>query len=111
MEDGVGTNKVMLYPPPDAVTTVNLSVYRLPLADLDWDTDQDNSPEIPERYHDEIDEGVYWLAYKKHDADTDDKQRSLEHRSEFQAGLERVMRGQVKERRRSRSVRPLRGCL
>lgn len=111
VEDGVGTNKILLYPPPDTVETLSLSVYRHPLVPLDWDTDQDNSPEIPEKYHDEIDDGVYWLAYKKHDADTEDKQKSADHHTAFLAGIERVKRGQVKERRRNRSAVPPRGSL
>ena len=111
VEDGVGTNKILLDPPPDTVETLSLSVHRHPLAPLVWATDQSNSPEIPAKYHDEIDEGIYWLAYKKHDSDSGDKQRSAEHRAEFDAGIERVKRGQVKERRRSQSAVPLGGSL
>lgn len=66
---------IRLYPIPTEAGTLNLRVYRLPLVDLINDTDE---PEINEAYHIKL---LHWArhkAYLKPDADTFDKNASME---------------------------------
>lgn len=75
------TGKIRLYPIPTANTTLNLTVVRLPLADMN---DLDESPEINARYHRSL---RYWImhrAYGKQDSETKDEKKSLENLAKFE---------------------------
>lgn len=61
------------YPTPTVAATVNMTVVRLPLADMAVDAD---TPKIPSRFHESL---VFWMlyrAYSKQDAETQDKQKA-----------------------------------
>ena len=66
--DAGGGRKIRLYPNPIINLTVNMTVYRMPLADLVSDADV---PEIPEVSHEGIVYGAVARAYLKHDTDAE----------------------------------------
>jgi hypothetical protein len=73
--NGVGTNKVRLYPTPDADDTLYLSIYRYPISSL-VSTATTTSPEIPSKYHNKLFNRVCWKAYMKQDADAFDAKQA-----------------------------------
>lgn len=111
LTEGIGTNKVRIYPPPDANDTLYLTVWRLPLADLDYTTDVNNSPEIHTKYHQYLDNGVYWQAYGKQDADTYDPEKAVYHLGLFDDDKESIKRADIKYRYRDEIVSPAKGFL
>lgn len=54
------------YPSPDAAYTANLTVVRLPLAEME---DGDESPEIHARFHRQLVEWMLYRAYSKEDSE------------------------------------------
>lgn len=105
--DGVGTNKVRLYPPSDAVDTLNLTVTRLPLADMVYATDSASSPEVPAKYHDMLENGVMAIAYLKQDADTYDAKKADFHYNLWKRDLEKWKRSTDKAKHGEYAVAPL----
>jgi hypothetical protein len=77
--------KIRLYKIPEAVHTLNLVVYRLPLKDLDWDTGSSASPEIREEYQIPMLHYAAFLAYSKQDVDAFDPQKAMYHLQQFNA--------------------------
>lgn len=82
--------KITLVPKPDSTfnnstgkDTLNLSVYRLPLLDLDVNTN--NSPEIPEEYHYSLIDYICYLCYSNQNSDSQDLQKSTRHLALFEA--------------------------
>lgn len=74
-------NSITLYPTPESDLTLNLTAYRVPLADLVLDEDV---PEIPAFHHRNL---IYWalsLAYMKQDADTLNADKSLDFERKFE---------------------------
>jgi hypothetical protein len=63
----LGVTSLVLYPVPDADLTLNLTVFRLPLAAMAQDEDTN---EIPERHQSDLLHWACHLAYLKQDADT-----------------------------------------
>lgn len=63
------TGKLRLYPPPVAAGTLKLNVYRLPLLDMNENTD---SPEINARFHRSLIHWIKYRAYLKKDSETHD---------------------------------------
>lgn len=59
------TGAIRLFPVPDAVYTINLRIARLPAAPVVSYT----SPEIPERYHQDLVEYVAWRCLQDNDVD------------------------------------------
>lgn len=79
---------ITLYPEPDAsmnsgtgIDTLNLEVYRLPLADLT--ISPNTTPEIDEEYHFDLIHYMCFLAYKKQDSETYDPNMSKWHEQQF----------------------------
>lgn len=77
--DGVGVNKGYLYPPSDAIGTLELVVYRLPLVDLDYSTHSGDSIEL-DRYAHLLIHGILYQAYIKQDTDTYDPKKAEQMR-------------------------------
>lgn len=69
------TGYITLHPTPVSDDILKLTVVRLPLEHLSVD-DMDVEPEITEKYHDELYEGILSYAYSKQDADTFDARKS-----------------------------------
>ena len=78
------TGTITLYPTPIIDDTVNLLVYRLPLADMDWEKAETDTAEI--RADHQIDMLFYaaFLAYNKDEANTFDPQRAEYYRQLFE---------------------------
>lgn len=72
--------QLTLYPNPDENLTLNLTVYRVPLADL---ADDEDVPEISVLFHADLIHWVCHLAYMKQDADTLDVGKSLQFQAQF----------------------------
>lgn len=76
------TGKVRLYPIPTANGTLNMTVVRLPLNDMN---SLDDTPEINARYHRSL---RYWLmyrAYSKQDTETKDEGKAMKNLALFEA--------------------------
>lgn len=92
---GLGTNTVRLYPPPDANDTLYLTVTRKPLSDLSWSTPT-AAPEIPTRLHALLDNGVYFMAYNKQDADTYSPKKAAYHERLWLQDKEKMKKAMLK---------------
>jgi len=109
--EGVGTGKVKLYPPSTVNETLNLTVYRLPVADLVWASDQAVAPELPELYHDKLMNGILWKAYSKQDVDTYDARKRDSHERMWRIDREEIRRAVLKTRQRPEIVVPLQAMI
>ena len=85
------SNKIRLYPIPTENTTLYLTVYRAPSADL-VSTTLTGTPEIKARYHYYLLEGILYHAYQKDDDNTLDLEQSTRNYQKFQANIEDIMR-------------------
>lgn len=74
------TNKIRLYPVPDAVYTVNLRIARLPATSISSIT----SPEIQTRYHLDLAEYVAWRCLADNDTDGQADKSSERHRIDWE---------------------------
>lgn len=77
--DTDGLREISIYPTPSMALTLNLTVIRTPLEAL---SDGD-IPEIPFFHHYALIYGALALAYQKHDADTEDRNKSAEFEAQF----------------------------
>lgn len=103
LEDG---RELTLYPRPVTVEPVQLALWRYPLELM---ADEDDEPEIPERWHFDLTHWAVHLAFLKRDADTDDRTRAERAEARFtQAfGIRRDANVQRKQRpRRAPCVTP-----
>lgn len=69
------SRKIRLFPAPDAVGTLRLTVIRLPLAPLN---DLDDEFEIPEHFQRNLRHWIKHRAFLKHDSETLDKKASAD---------------------------------
>lgn len=102
---GVGEGTVRLMPTPDDIYTINMVVYRLPLTDLSAST-LDGVPEIPSRYHRLLDDGVYALAYGKHDEDTEVQKLALRYKKDHERNMENVRRREIQRNHMDEMAQP-----
>lgn len=77
-----GSTNIGIYPKADTADTMKLTVVRVPLAEMN---DDEDIPEIPERYHYSLLHWVLHRAYLKRDAETRDDKASLEALALFEA--------------------------
>lgn len=75
------TGKLKLYPPPNASSTLALTVVRTPLADM---TNEDDTPEIHARFHRSLRFWMMYRAYSKKDADANDPKKAIESMTLFE---------------------------
>jgi hypothetical protein len=68
--------KITLWPPPGAVYTVNLSVFRYPVTALTTTAMGSQTPEIPTQYHHALINGIAYQAFMKQGENTYDFQKS-----------------------------------
>ncbi|KJA11295.1 hypothetical protein RP29_06100 [Acidovorax temperans] len=73
---------IRLVPVPQTVGTLRLTVYRGALKPLSEDRGLEK-PEIPARFHEGLRHWVYRCAYLKHDTETMNREKALEHEAEF----------------------------
>jgi hypothetical protein len=77
------TNKVTLYKIPQATSTLNLMISRLPLTPMELVTKLTDSPEIDEQYHMGLVDWMLHRAYSKQDSQTLDIGKAKEHLKRF----------------------------
>jgi hypothetical protein len=70
VEDDQEPYAIMLYPTPDAVDTLTLTVGRLPLETVTWDMRHTYFVEPDIQYRETLIQGMKALAFKKRDTDT-----------------------------------------
>jgi hypothetical protein len=100
---GMDVDKVRIWPVPDSVVAVHLSVYRLP-DDVTSD-DEDTPFAIPAQHHLAL---IHWIkhrAYLKQDAETYDKAKAAECRAQFEAYCFQAQIEQGRARHKTRIVR------
>jgi len=74
------TNKIRLYPVPDAEYTINLRIARLPLTSITSST----TPEIQARYHLDQAEYVAWRCLQDNDVDGQANKAAERHRVDWE---------------------------
>jgi hypothetical protein len=79
---------VLLVPNPETSDTLNLSVARTPLYELDYTQPDNQIPDLPEHLHWLFIPGITSLAYRKADAETEDLKRAMADQAEWMANLE-----------------------
>lgn len=87
--DGAGNNRALLWPPTLAADTLRLTVTRLPLADLTLAAPIP-SPEIPEMFHDQLEDGILAKAYLKPDTNTLNPEKASEHEKRWQDKIQEI---------------------
>lgn len=92
---GLGNNTIRLYPTPSANATLALTICRMQSIDLVYASHSGTELEIPSKYMQVLDHGVYWKAYGKHDADTSN-QKMKEHELIWTRGKEELKRSFLK---------------
>lgn len=97
---GMDDNSVRTYPLPNETVDVLLSVFRLPLTLIDGDQEF----EVAERHHMHLLKWVKHLAYGVQDAETYDKTKSQEFRTDFIAYCAQVFGEQQQARHKTRIV-------
>jgi len=73
--------QVRLYPTPSVAGSLALSVYRLPLNDIE---DQEDEPEIPAVHHDGLVDWMLYRAFNTKDTEAQDPQRAAEAYARFE---------------------------
>lgn len=81
----IDTNKVRLYPTPEANDTIYLTVYRLPITQFDWELADTQSSELRIEYQIPMLNWAAYMAYMKDEANTFDPQRSTYFRQLYVA--------------------------
>jgi hypothetical protein len=92
---GMEADKARVYPDSSEAVTLQLTVFRLPLADV---TESSQTFEIAPEHHRHLLGWVKHLAYDKQDAETQDKKKS----AEFEAAFRRYCTQSTDEERRKR---------
>jgi hypothetical protein len=95
---GIEANVMRATPVPNETTTVNLSVYRLPLVVITSEEDEQEL-EIPAQHHVSL---LMWMkarAYDKQDAETFDRRKSDDFRARFEDYCVVAKRDQGRARR------------
>lgn len=81
----IDTGKIRLYPEPESNDTIYLVVYRLPLEQFDWETNDTQSSELRLEYQIPMLNWAAYLAYQKDEANTFDPQRATYFRQLYSA--------------------------
>lgn len=90
-------------PSADYGGTLNLSVYRLPLEDLEFKTDE---PEIAQQHQIKLVNWILYRAYSVRDAEMQDLRRAADHKALFTADFGEMPDANVRRKqRRHRAVR------
>lgn len=76
------SSALLLYPKPSSGDSLNLTVVRLPLADMAHDTDE---PELPESCHEGLVKWMLYRAYSAHDVETENMPRAQAALAAFEA--------------------------
>ncbi len=107
---GNGDDKVRLWYPPKADDTLKLTVYRRPITKLNI-ASMSGVPEIQERYHRRIFNGILAEAYSKQDTDTLDLKKAEQHRMLWLQDIEAIKLYKLRENSAPTMVTPLMGAM
>jgi hypothetical protein len=80
-------NTLFLYPIPDDVYTIKMYLSRLPLKYI-TESELYINIEIPDKWTNYLDPGIYKLAYDKHDSDTYDPNMVIRYNTEWNRNKE-----------------------
>lgn len=111
IKNGLGTLKARVYPATLLADTINLTVHRLPLADLDWDADQASEPEIPSTYHDPLYYGILARAYRKHDVDTENNRLAGDFEKKWEDRVEEIRKAHLHKETVPHTAAPAEGWM
>lgn len=100
--------KARLYPIPDADININMTVGRLPLADMRWDRRQKDEPEINVMYHMDLVMWMNHLALRKRDSQTHNKTESDRQYKLFETAVGPRISAFNERMRRENRAQPLR---
>ena len=90
---------VRLWPEPSMAGTLSLSVYRLPVFDME---EMDDEPEIPIEHHDGLVSWMLYRAYSSKDSEMEDPARAAAALNEFTARFGERATADVLRRHRER---------
>jgi hypothetical protein len=100
---GLEEHAVRVYPNANETVTLNLTVFRKPLAPPS--AENDNNPfEIAAEHHPFLLHWAKYLGYSKQDAETFDRTKAAEHKALFEAYCDRVKTEQGRLRHKPRAV-------
>ncbi len=111
ISDGVGVNKLRLYPPPDAADILRLTGYRLPYKTPLTSADTETALEIPLKVQKKLYNGILEKAYRKQDSETEAQARANSHKILYKEDKDLILKYTARFDRRARVVSPLRGNL
>jgi len=86
--EDIEKGKITYIPAPDTAYVSRLLVYRYPITPLVLASPSE-SPEIEERYHKYIKNGVLWQAFSKDDPEAYDSRRAASYKSQFDVDVAR----------------------
>lgn len=99
---GMERNALRVWPIPDETVTINLTVFRLPLASITDAGDQEL--EIEEHHHRHLLMWMKHLAYDNHDVEMFDRRKSDEYKAKFEAYCFKAFKEQERLRRTTSTV-------
>jgi len=101
------TGKIEIYPAPDSTIageTLDLTVYRLPLVELDATDALDESPEISARYHRKLIPGILARCYRKKDSETRNDKLEMHYEAVWQSNIEKIRLATMRLRRTAKTT-------
>lgn len=101
--------KLEIYPAPDSTIageTLDLTVYRLPLVELDATDALNDVPEINAKYHRKLVLGILAKAYRKKDSETRNDKLEAFYEQVWQANIEKIKIANLRLRRVPKTVSP-----
>lgn len=108
--EGIGTNKVRIYPPSDTADILYLTVFRNQMNPLDVSL-PDESPEIPEKFHKYLDNGVFKRCYNKDEQEVLKPGLAKQYGLLFEQDKENIERKLIKRNFANMTATPPAGCL
>lgn len=90
---------IRIWPTPSQAGTLDLSVYRAPMFDLE---DDDDEPEIPQRHHDGLVSWILYRVYSSKDSELNDDARAGAALAEFTSRFGQRDTADVMRRHRER---------
>ena len=86
--------------------TLDLTVYRMPLVELDATDALDDVPEINAKYHRKLTPGILARAYRKKDSETRNEKLEKLYEQAWQANIEKIKIANLRLRRVPKTVSP-----
>ncbi len=100
-----------LWPAPDAVYTIKLTVIRYPIAAFTTTAMSSQTPEIPSQYHHALLDGIAWQAFLKRGENTYNPQRSAEYYRLFMGAISKMKIASNMYESNEATASPIRGFI